>query len=99
MRPLHPYTEILMTSIPVTDPSVDPRDAITVSGELPSPIAPPSGCRFRTRCPRAAEVCATDEPVLRDMGAAQFVACHFPLEHPSPNGARELGLVGAPGGS
>ncbi len=99
VRPLHPYTEILMTSIPVTDPSVDPRDAITVSGELPSPIAPPSGCRFRTRCPRAAEVCATDEPVLRDMGAAQFVACHFPLEHPSPNGARELGLVGAPGGS
>ena len=68
VRPLHPYTEILMSSIPVTDPSVDPRDAITISGELPSPIAPPSGCRFRTRCPRAAEVCAVEEPVLRDDG-------------------------------
>ena len=99
VRPLHPYTEILMSSIPVTDPSVDPRDAITISGELPSPIAPPSGCRFRTRCPRAAEVCAEEEPVLREMGGAQYVACHFPLEHASENGARERGLVGAPGGS
>ena len=54
-RPLHPYTEILMSSIPVTDPSVDPRAAVTIAGEPPSPIAPPSGCRFRTRCPRAAE--------------------------------------------
>ena len=52
VRPLHPYTEILMSSIPVTDPSVDPRAAHTISGELPSPIAPPSGCRFRTRCPQ-----------------------------------------------
>ena len=58
IRPLHPYTEILMSSIPVTDPSIDPRAAHTISGELPSPIAPPSGCRFRTRCPRAADVCA-----------------------------------------
>jgi oligopeptide/dipeptide ABC transporter ATP-binding protein len=99
VHPLHPYTEILMSSIPVTDPSIDPRAAITISGELPSPIAPPSGCRFRTRCPRAAEVCAVDEPVLRDMGEAQFVACHFPLEHPSTNAARDPGLVGAPGGS
>ena len=63
-RPLHPYTKVLMTSIPVTDPSVDPRQAITISGELPSPVAPPSGCRFRTRCPRASDVCANEEPVL-----------------------------------
>jgi oligopeptide/dipeptide ABC transporter ATP-binding protein len=99
VHPLHPYTEILMSSIPVTDPSVDPREAITITGELPSPIAPPSGCRFRTRCPRAAEICATDEPILRDMGGAQYVACHFPLEHTSGNGARDPGLVGAPGAS
>jgi oligopeptide/dipeptide ABC transporter ATP-binding protein len=98
IRPLHPYTEILMSSIPVTDPSVDPRAAITITGELPSPIAPPSGCRFRTRCPRAGDICSTDEPVLRDMGAGSFVACHFPLEHASPNGAREQGLA-ATGGS
>ena len=87
VRPLHPYTEILMSSIPVTDPSVDPRDAKTVRGELPSPVAPPSGCRFRTRCPKAAERCASEEPVVRAMGGGQFVACHFPVEHASPNGA------------
>jgi len=94
-RSLHPYTEILMSSIPVTDPSVDPRAARTVSGELPSPIDPPSGCRFRTRCPRAADVCATEEPVLRGFGGGQFVACHFPVDHASPNGQRhDAVLVG-----
>ena len=97
VRPLHPYTEILMSSIPVTDPSVDPRDALTISGELPSPIAPPSGCRFRTRCPRAGDVCATEEPVLREMGEGQFVACHFPIEHPELNGQHSTAaaLVGS----
>ena len=89
VHPRHPYTEILMSSIPVTDPSVDPRAAITIQGELPSPIAPPSGCRFRTRCPRVGDVCATDEPVLRDMGGGQFVACHFPIERDRPTHARE----------
>ncbi len=85
IHPCHPYTEILMSSIPVTDPSIDPREAITIHGELPSPIAPPSGCRFRTRCPRAGDICAIEEPVLRDMGGRQFVACHFPLgREPSP---------------
>jgi len=82
VRPLHPYTEILMSSIPVTDPNVDPRHAISISGELPSPIDPPSGCRFRTRCPRAAERCVEEEPVLRDFGGGSFVACHFPIERP-----------------
>ena len=82
VRPLHPYTEILMSSIPVTDPSVDPRHAITVTGELPSPLDPPSGCRFRTRCPRAGDRCAVEEPLLRNFGERQFVACHFPIDHP-----------------
>jgi oligopeptide/dipeptide ABC transporter ATP-binding protein len=86
-RPRHPYTRILMSSIPVTDPSVDPRKALSISGELPSPIAPPSGCRFRTRCPHAADVCATEEPQLRPLGVGQFVACHFPIEDVSGNGA------------
>jgi peptide/nickel transport system ATP-binding protein len=90
-RPLHPYTEILMSSIPVTNPFVDPRQAITISGELPSPIAPPSGCRFRTRCPRAAEVCAVEEPVLRDFGGGQYVACHFPIEHLESAGSERNG--------
>jgi peptide/nickel transport system ATP-binding protein len=83
-RPLHPYTEILMASIPVADPSVDPRQAATIGGELPSPLAPPSGCRFRTRCPRAAQRCADEEPVLRRRGPDEFVACHFPTEPDRP---------------
>ncbi len=82
VRPLHPYTEILMSSIPVTDPSVDPRQAISITGELPSPLDPPSGCRFRTRCPRAGDRCAVEEPLLRNFGERQFVACHFPIDHP-----------------
>ncbi len=84
-RPLHPYTKVLMTSIPVTDPSVDPRQAITISGELPSPVAPPSGCRFRTRCPRASDVCANEEPVLRELRPGSFAACHHPLEDVAPS--------------
>jgi peptide/nickel transport system ATP-binding protein len=101
VHPRHPYTEILMSSIPVTDPSVDPREAHTIQGELPSPIDPPSGCRFRTRCPRVGDVCAVDEPVLRDMGAGQFVACHFPLDREEPSDARSTeDVVGvATGGS
>ncbi len=78
-RPLHPYTEILMTSIPVIDPAVDPRAARTIAGEPPSPIAPPSGCRFRTRCPRAAERCTDEEPEIREIAPGQFVACHYPV--------------------
>jgi oligopeptide/dipeptide ABC transporter ATP-binding protein len=78
-RPKHPYTSILMSSIPVPDPLLDPRSAEVISGELPSPIFPPSGCRFRTRCPRAGEICADAEPVIEDQGNAHYVACHFPL--------------------
>ena len=61
-----------MSSIPVTDPSVDPRQAITISGELPSPIAPPSGCRFRTRCPRATERVRRRGAVLRELRGGQL---------------------------
>ena len=98
VRPLHPYTEILMSSIPVTDPSVDPRDAITISGELPSPIAPPSGCRFRTRCPRAADVCAADEPVLREHGRRPVRRLPLPARARRPRTGRSTGraVVGAP---
>jgi oligopeptide/dipeptide ABC transporter ATP-binding protein len=84
-RPRHPYTEILMSSIPVIDPDVDARAATTIAGEPPSPLAPPSGCRFRTRCPRAQDKCATEEPEIRLLGDAQYVACHFPVP-PRTNG-------------
>jgi oligopeptide/dipeptide ABC transporter ATP-binding protein len=77
--PAHPYTAALLDSIPVPDPTLRPRDRGAVSGEIPSPVSPPSGCRFRTRCPRAAEVCAEHEPVIRPVATGHHVACHFPL--------------------
>ena len=90
-RPKHPYTSILMSSIPVPDPLADPRSAQTISGELPSPIAPPSGCRFRTRCPQAGEICADVEPIIEDHGAGHYVACHFPLSDPGDAADRLAG--------
>jgi oligopeptide/dipeptide ABC transporter ATP-binding protein len=77
-EPLHPYTRALLDSIPSTDPAAT-RATATIKGELPSPIHPPSGCRFRTRCPRAAELCAAEEPQMRELAAGHSVACHFPL--------------------
>jgi oligopeptide transport system ATP-binding protein len=78
--PLHPYTLALLNSIPSPDPNVGRRDtASVISGELPSPLDPPSGCRFRTRCPRAADRCAAEVPELRQLGDGHLVACHFPL--------------------
>jgi peptide/nickel transport system ATP-binding protein len=76
--PAHPYTSVLLQAIPVPDPAIVPPENIPV-GEPPSPIAPPSGCRFRTRCPRATELCAAEEPPLRELAPGRFVACHFPL--------------------
>lgn len=78
--PRHPYTRVLMSAIPVPDPSVNPRSAMTIDGELPSPISPPSGCRFRTRCPKADQICERVEPQMTEAGDGHFVACHHPLE-------------------
>ena len=76
--PAHPYTAALLASIPEPDPdAVPPGEAL--AGDLPSPIAPPSGCRFRTRCPAARDRCAEEEPVVRPVGPDHHVACHFPL--------------------
>jgi peptide/nickel transport system ATP-binding protein len=79
-EPLHPYTLALLNSIPNPDPSAAKRDTGSViSGELPSPLDPPSGCRFRTRCPKAEERCAAEAPPLRALADGRQVACHFPL--------------------
>jgi peptide/nickel transport system ATP-binding protein len=78
-RPAHPYTNVLLSSIPEPDPDADHSSA-QVIGEPPSPIAPPSGCRFHPRCPNADALCERDEPVLRAMGEGHFVACHHPVE-------------------
>jgi len=77
-NPAHPYTALLIEAIPVPDPDVRPAEAVAV-GEPPSPIAPPSGCRFRTRCPRADQQCVTEMPELRRVAPGQFAACHHPL--------------------
>jgi peptide/nickel transport system ATP-binding protein len=76
--PAHPYTALLLEAIPVPDPNVKPAANVAV-GEPPSPIAPPSGCRFRTRCPRADRICAEKVPELRLTTGGQFAACHHPL--------------------
>ena len=85
-EPLHPYTVALLRSVPSPDPEA-PKEAAheAISGDPPSPIDPPSGCRFRTRCPRAQERCAVETPELRELGPEHVAACHFPVER-STNG-------------
>ncbi len=78
-EPAHPYTKALIESIPEPDPNVRPEASKVLEGDLPSPIAPPSGCRFRTRCAYAQDRCAAEEPQLRKVREGHFVACHFPL--------------------
>jgi peptide/nickel transport system ATP-binding protein len=77
-QPAHPYTALLLQAIPVPDPTVRPATNL-VTGEPPSPLDPPSGCRFRTRCPRADATCASVVPELREVAPGQFAACHHPL--------------------
>ena len=77
-KPAHPYTALLIEAIPMPDPDVRPAETVPV-GEPPSPISPPSGCRFRTRCPRADQRCSDEVPELRAVAAGQLVACHHPL--------------------
>ena len=77
-NPLHPYTKALLSAIPIPDPDIeDQRERIILEGELPSPIHPPSGCVFRTRCPMAMEVCAKDRPVWQEAEEGHYVACHL----------------------
>ena len=84
--PAHPYTRGLIDSAPVADPLAEKAKVRAgVAGELPSALSPPSGCRFRTRCPLAEDICAEEEPLLRSFGGGHLAACHFPLLTPAPD--------------
>ena len=79
-RPVHPYTEALLSAVPVPDPDLSAkRERIVLEGDVPSPISPPTGCRFHPRCRYATEVCAAEEPPLVAHGTGHFAACHHPL--------------------
>jgi peptide/nickel transport system ATP-binding protein len=91
-KPLHPYTQALLSAIPIPDPDVeDQRERIILKGELPSPINPPSGCVFRTRCPYAMEVCAAEKPAWKEIEGGHFAACH--LYDKELSGGRDLSQI------
>ncbi|MBL7501635.1 oligopeptide/dipeptide ABC transporter ATP-binding protein, partial [Frankia nepalensis] len=77
-NPAHPYTRALLDSVPRADPD-NPFHGPAIQGDLPSPLAPPTGCRFRTRCPLATPKCADEEPQTREVRPGQYAACHYPL--------------------
>jgi len=77
-RPLHPYTQALLAAIPIPDPAIEAgRPQQIISGEVPSAMRPPPGCRFHTRCPHAMDRCKTEDPPLKEIDGGRAVACHL----------------------
>ncbi len=94
-RPLHPYTQALLAAIPIPDPELK-RERLILSGDVPSPAAPPPGCRFHTRCPAVMPVCSKTEPPLLEVRPTHFVACHLYPGSISPTGAETAAEAGTP---
>ena len=92
-QPMHPYTQALLSAIPIPDPVLEKRrKRIVLTGDIPSPVSPPPGCRFHTRCPVAFERCKIEEPPLREYAPGHFAACHWVEEH----GGKAPELVSVP---
>jgi oligopeptide/dipeptide ABC transporter ATP-binding protein len=89
-RPQHPYTEALLSAVPVPDPEAA-KERIILKGDVPSPIDPPTGCRFHTRCPYAFDRCSAEEPEMREVMPGHHVACH--LREAAPAAFSEAGTV------
>jgi oligopeptide/dipeptide ABC transporter ATP-binding protein len=86
-RPIHRYSEALLSAIPVPDPDeAKRRRRVMLEGDVPSPIEPPSGCRFHPRCPHATAICREQEPPLVSYGAGRLAACHHPANGAAPEG-------------
>jgi oligopeptide/dipeptide ABC transporter ATP-binding protein len=96
-HPRHPYTAALLSAVPVPDPDLArARRPIILEGDVPSPIDPPSGCRFHPRCPRAADICAVGLPPIAAFGTGHTAACHFPVEQWPLDDPADIAQVGAP---
>jgi oligopeptide transport system ATP-binding protein len=96
-RPMHPYTRALMSAVPVADPEIEmTRPRVVVTGEVPSALRPPSGCRFHPRCPEAMDICKTQDPQLKHMAGDRAVACHLHNGHDGHDGHGEAVPISMP---
>ena len=97
VKPIHPYTRALLAAIPIPDPRENrARERVVITGEPPSPVDPPSGCVFNTRCPRAQDICRKEVPRLSEYAGGHLAACHFPLDVTAAEAASSTGSPSSP---